>query len=47
MIVGNVVYKEESIGLEIGSGPETSVFFLAGGIGKGQVVVESVDCSGD
>lgn len=36
--VCDVVDEEEGIGAEVGGGPETTVFFLAGGVGEGEVV---------
>jgi hypothetical protein len=32
--VGDVVDEKEGIGLQVGGGPETAVFFLAGGVGE-------------
>jgi hypothetical protein len=46
-LIGDVVDEEEGIGAEVGCGPETAVFFLAGGIGQGKKVMLAIDGSGD
>jgi len=44
--IGQVVDEEEGIGAEVGAGPEGAVFFLAGGVGEGEVVGAPVDGAG-
>ena len=44
---GDIVDKKKGIGAEVGGGPETAVFFLAGGIGEREVVRMAVDDTGD
>ncbi len=44
---GYVVNEEEGIRSEVGGGPETTVLFLAGRVGKGEVVRMAVDDAGD
>ena len=34
----DIVHQEEGIGFEVGGSPEAAVFFLAGGVGKGEEV---------
>jgi hypothetical protein len=45
--VGEVVDEKEGVGGEVGTGPEGAVFFLASGIGQGEVVRETVYGAGD
>lgn len=40
---GDVVNEEEGIGAEVGGRPEAAVFFLAGGVGEGEVVRMAID----
>lgn len=46
-VIGDVVNEEKRIGPKIRRGPETAVFFLAGGVGKGEKVGLAVDGAGD
>lgn len=43
----DVVHEEEGVGPEVGSSPETAVFFLAGSVGEGEVVRVAIDGAGD
>ncbi len=45
--VGDVVDEQEGVGFQVAGGPEAAVFFLAGGVGQGEVVGEAVDDAGD
>lgn len=45
--VCDVVDEEEGIGAEVGGGPETTVFFLASGVGEGEVVGAAVYLASD
>lgn len=44
--VGDVVHHEEGVGAEIRRGPKASVFFLAGGVGQGEIVGSAIDLAG-
>ena len=44
--IGDVINEQEGVAFEVGRGPEPAVFFLAGGVGKGEEIWEAVDCAG-
>lgn len=44
---GDVVNEEEGIGAEVGGRPEAAVFFLASGVGEGEVVRMAIDDARD
>ena len=44
---GDVVDEEEGIRAEIGGSPETTIFFLPGGVGEGEVVRLAVNDASD
>jgi hypothetical protein len=44
--VGQVVDEEEGVGAQVGASPEGAIFFLAGGVGEGEVVGAPVDAAG-
>ena len=44
---GDVVDEEKGIGAEVGGGPQTTIFFLTGGVGEGEEVGLAVDGAGD
>lgn len=43
----DVVDEEESVGVEVGGGPEAAVFFLAGGVSELEGVGRAVDGTRD